>query len=554
MPKLKAYEQLAAWGKLYPAPCQAACPVHTDARAYVTLTAQGRFEQAFRAASAPNPIPSICGRACSAPCEDVCTRQEFDRPIRIRQLKRFLSDRYVSHGAPGKMLATTGLRVGIIGAGPAGLAAAHTLALHGHEVTIYEAAPEPGGTAMLGVPRFRLAQGAIARDVAAIEELGVTIKTGVRVGVDVTMEELRRQHEAVFVAAGAMRPNDLDVLNVHLPGVVQALPFLEEANLGGTPECGRHVAVIGGGYTAMDAARTALRLGAETVTVLYRRTRSESEVHDEELEETLHEGVRIEYLVSPMRIVQGADGRAAGMEFVRNRLGEKDSSGRARPVPIPGSEFVFEADLVVLALGQAPDPERVDGELAGRLTRTDEAMMTAVPGIFAGGDFVRGASTIIEAVADGKAAAEAIHGYLSETWAPEGGWPEVDAAEQQTVESALSIDARRGRGRHGLGLDDEVEAPLTKAAAMAEGLRCLYCGLVPYVIFDKCTACQACALICPADCIPRVAIDEAGNVHEVEGIGDVLVYQIESDKCIRCGRCFGACPTGAIVVEGFSWR
>ncbi|MBI5948494.1 MAG: FAD-dependent oxidoreductase [Chloroflexi bacterium] len=555
MPKLKAHEQLAAWGKLYPAPCQAACPVHTDARAYVTLTAKGRFEQAFRAASAPNPLPSICGRACSAPCEDVCTRAEMDRPIRIRQLKRFLSDRYVNHAAPGAPGPSTGLRVAIIGAGPAGLSAAHELALRGHEVTILEAAPEPGGMAMLGVPRFRLAQGAIARDVAAIEELGVTIKTGVRVGADVTLEQLRRDNHAVFIAAGAMRPNDLDVLNARIPGVVQALPFLEEANLGGHPECGRHVAVIGGGYTAMDAARTALRLGAETVTVLYRRTRSETEVHDEELDETLHEGVRIEYLVSPMRIVAGADGRAAGMEFVRNRLGEKDSSGRARPVPIPGSEFVFEADMVVLALGQAPDPERVDPNLGQKPPQTDEAMMTAVPGVFAGGDFIRGASTIIEAVADGKTAAEAIHRYLRETWSPDGGWPESDPAGLQTVESAPSIEVRRARGgKNGLGLDDEVEAPLTKAAAMAEGLRCLYCGLVPEVIFDKCTACQACALVCPADCISRVAIDESGNVHEIEGIGDVLVYQIQGEACIRCGRCFGACPTGAIVVEGFSWR
>ncbi len=550
MPKLKAHEQLAAWGKLYPAPCQAACPVHTDARAYVTLTAQGRFDDAFRAASGPNPLPSICGRACSAPCEDVCTRQEFDRPIRIRQLKRFLSDQYVVEATAEARRARTGLRVAIVGAGPAGLAAANDLALHGHSVTIIEAAPESGGMAMLGVPRFRLAQAAIERDVAAIEALGVTIRTGVRVGVDVTLEELRRQHQAVFVAAGAMRPNDLDVPNAQLGGVVQALPFLEEANLGGRPECGRRVAVIGGGYTAMDAARTAIRLGAESVTVLYRRTRTESEVHDEELEETLHEGVKIEYLVSPMRIVDGGDGRAAGVEFVRNRLGDKDSSGRARPVPIPGSEFVFEADMVVLALGQAPDPTGVDPELAPKLPRTDEAMMTAVPGVFAGGDFVRGASTIIEAVADGKAAADAIHRYLRDTYSPDGGWQEADAERLQAIVRAPSIETPAGEG---LGLDREVEVPLSREAAMAEGLRCLYCGLVPAVIFDKCTACQACALVCPVECIARVAVDDQGEVHEIQGIGDVIVYQIASDQCIRCGRCFGACPTGAIVVEGFSW-
>jgi len=551
MPKLKALEQLAAWKERYPAPCQAACPVHTDVRSYVTLSGQKEFGEAFRMVTRPNAMASVCGRACSAPCEDVCTRGEFDRPVRIRQLKRFLTDRYEGRATPAVKRPPTGLKISIVGAGPAGLAAARDLALAGHTVTIYEGAPEAGGMAILGVPRFRLSREAIVRDVKAIEDLGVVIKTGVRVGTDVLLSRLREESDALFIAAGAMRPNVPNLENMHLKGVVQALPFLEEANLGGRPPCGKRVAVLGGGYTAMDAARTAVRLGAQEVTVLYRRTRSETEVHDEELLETVHEGVSIEYLVSPNRLVEGRNGRVTGVELVRNRLGEPDASGRPRPVPTEGSEFVFEADMVVMAIGQAPDPEDVDAVLAQAISRVQgDDLMTEVPGVFAGGDFITGPSTIIEAVAHGRAAAAAIHRYLGQIHAPGTPWPsiedmEVDIIEQSTA-SAVSSPA--------LALDVEVEQTLSESEAALEGLRCLFCGLLPVITAEKCTACQDCALVCPVECISRVAIRPDGTTGPVEGIQDVVVYDIDSDACIRCGRCFKVCPTGAIVVDGFEWE
>jgi NADPH-dependent glutamate synthase beta subunit-like oxidoreductase/ferredoxin len=557
MPKLKALEQLAAWRERYPAPCQAACPVHTDVRSYVTLTAQRRFDEAYLAARGPNPLPAICGRACSAPCEDVCTRQEFDRPLPIRRLKRFLSDRY--HVPPSLVptVQSTGCTVGVVGAGPTGLAAAHDLALVGHKVTVYEAAPEPGGMAILGVPRFRLARDAIRADVRDIEALGVTIHNGMRVGRDISLETLRQEHDVVLVAAGAMRPNPLDAPGVELAGVVQALPFLEVANLGGLPACGKYVVVIGGGYTAMDAARTALRLGAE-VTVLYRRTRSESEVHDEELEETLHEGVRIQYLVSPVRVVDNGHGRAGGVEFIRNALGEPDSSGRPRPVPIPGSEFIHACDMVILALGQSPDARALDPELADVLRNVDQAtLMTSIPGIFAAGDFVTGPSTIIEAIADGRTAAAAIHGYLAETRSPITPWPEVPEtwplAPVALPPPGTSVYRENGQSRGELSLVAEVEDPPEVAWAVSDSLRCLYCGLVPQVIFDHCTACQECALVCPVECISRVALNPDNSTRPIDGPTDIVVYEISGEECISCGRCFGACPTGAIVVEGFSW-
>lgn len=548
MPKLNAFEQFQAWRHRYPAPCQAACPVHTDVRSYVTLTASGRFDEAFAAARGPNPFSSVCGRACSAPCEDICTRREFDRPLRIRQIKRFLTDRYQAHAVASPNPVTTGMRVGVVGAGPAGLSAAHDLAMRGHAVTVYEAAKEPGGMALLGVPRFRLAHEAIARDIESIRELGVEIRTGVRIGRDVSLAKLREAHHAVFIAAGAMRSNPLDVPGADLPGVIQSLPFLEEANLGGRPACGAEVAVIGGGYTAMDAARTAVRLGARRVTVLYRRTRAETEVHEDELEDTLREGVQIEYLTSPLRMVEGADGRVAGVRCIRNRLGEADASGRPRPVPIDGSEFVFPADTVILALGQQPDPASVDGALGPVLREANAAtLMTPEDGVFAGGDFVTGAATIIEAVAQGQAAATAIHDYLTVRHGPPGGWPPAPRAEIVAEERRVAGLAMRG-GEHGLALDLEAEMTMDEREAMADGLRCLYCGLEPSVIFDLCTACQACAIICPMECIHRVVLEDDGTTRPATGFGEFTVYEIDAQACIYCGRCFKACPTGAITV------
>jgi NADPH-dependent glutamate synthase beta subunit-like oxidoreductase/ferredoxin len=551
MPKLNAYEQLAIWREKYPAPCQAACPVHTNARAYVTLTAEGRFEEAFVAARGPNPLAAICGRACSAPCEDVCTRREVDRPIRIRQLKRFLTDRFEAAPLNGRGAPPTGQAVAVIGAGPAGLAAAEHLAFMGHAVSVFEAAPEAGGMALLGVPRFRLSHQAIQRDLRAIEGERVTIRTSTRVGADVSLDELRAQFQAVFVATGTMRLNALEISGMDLEGVVQAIPFLETANLGGRPACGNRVAVLGGGYTAMDAARTAVRLGADATHVVYRRTRAETEVHDEELDETLHEGVVMEFLVSPVRFVGDGQGRLAGVECIRNRLGEPDASGRPRPLPIEGSEFVFECDMAILALGQSPDPSGVDEHSAALLRDVDpETSMTVVPGVFAGGDFVSGASTIIEAVAAGKAIAASIHRYLKAASQDGAAWAEP--AELVPV-IPLSLDgtavpaATAGTAR-GLALDVEVERTFAEIEARAEGMRCLYCGLLPTIVLDHCTACVACVLVCPVDAIHKVALTPDGATASPTGERDVLAYQIMPEECIRCGRCMSSCPTDAIVI------
>ncbi|GAB4336185.1 MAG: hypothetical protein Kow0010_23940 [Dehalococcoidia bacterium] len=564
MPKLKAVERLASRAATTVPPCTAACPVNTNAREYVLLTGEGRFDEAYLAARGPNAFASVCGHACSAPCEDVCTRAEFDRPVRIRQLKRFLTDRFVARDVASQRPQPTGLSVAVVGAGPAGLAAAQDLALLGHRVTVFEAAAEPGGTALLGVPRFRLSKKAIRRDVDAVVALGVEIRTNTRVGRDVTLEALRDEFDAVLIAAGAMRPNDLSVPGVELDGVVQALDFLEVANLGGTPACGDRVAVIGGGYTAMDAARTAIRLGASQVTVLYRRTRRETEVHDEELEETLREGVRIQYLVSPLGIVDDGTGHVAAIECIRNQLGDPDASGRPRPVPVPGTEFAFPCDMVILALGQWPDTQSIDPAFGDALREVDpETRMTRAPGIFGCGDFITGPTTIIEAVAEGRAAAASIHRYLHDQFAPGGDWPSAPhdwpfiatrlATNGQNGSHAASLLGIDEPPRLPLGLETEVEIGFSERAAMAEGLRCLYCGLMPEVNLGACTACHACVVVCPADAIARVAVDEHGNPRPLTGERDVLGYVVDQDACIRCGRCFGACPTDAIHAIDIPW-
>jgi NADPH-dependent glutamate synthase beta subunit-like oxidoreductase len=302
----------------------------------------------------------------------------------------------------------------------------------------------------------------------------------------------------------------------------------------------------------MDAARTAVRLGA-VATVFYRRTRAESEVHEAELEETLREGVTIQYLVSPLALLDDRTGRVGGVQLVRNRLGEPDASGRPRPMAIAGTEFSVNADTVILALGQGPDPAGIDSRLSRGPQRGGglDHLETEVAGVFVAGDFATGPSTIIEAAAHGRRAAARIHQHLHTTHAPETVWPGIgEAIELELSEREPPLPVQKAAGAFSLAV--EVEETFSRAEATAEALRCLHCGLPPTVTFDLCTACRACEIVCPVDCIRRVVTD-GGVSRPSESFKDVAVYEIEQDKCIRCGRCFGACPTGAIVVAGFSW-
>ena len=313
--------------------CQEACPVGTNCRGYLNLAAEGRFEEGYILSREPNPVAAMCAYVCSAPCERACRRGDIDRPLAIRAMKRFLVEWHQASGIPDDMPGITprDTTVAVVGAGPAGIAVARELAIAGHQVTVFDELPYGGGTMLIGVPAFRLPREAIEMDLKLVERLGVRFRYGMRIGRDITFEQLMERFDAVAICAGAMDPVPLDVPGGDLEGIQYGVDFMKIANLGEPLTVGQDVVIIGGGYTAMDCSRTSLRYGAQNVTIAYRRTRSELVVDEEELGETEREGVRMEFLVSPVEILGDDDGKIRAVRFIRNRLGEPDATGRRAP-------------------------------------------------------------------------------------------------------------------------------------------------------------------------------------------------------------------------------
>src|SRR4051794_22509417 len=321
--------------------CQEACPVGTNCRGYLNLAAEGRFEEGYILSREPNPVAAMCSYVCSAPCERACRRGDIDRPLAIRAMKRFLVEWHEASGIPDVMphIEARAEKVAVVGAGPAGISVARELAVKGYGVDVYDSLPFAGGTMLIGVPAFRLPREAIEMDVKLVERLGVRFHYNTTIGQDITFDDLQRDFDSIAITAGAMNAVALDVPGGELEGVEYGVDFMKKANLGEEIPIGADVVVIGGGYTAMDCSRTALRHGAENVSIVYRRTRSELVVDEEELGETEREGVRMEFLASPIEVL-GEDGKVTGVRFIRNRLGEPDASGRRSPIPIEGSEFI----------------------------------------------------------------------------------------------------------------------------------------------------------------------------------------------------------------------
>src|SRR6266516_4631353 len=402
------------------APCQAACPVGTNAGLYVSLIAEGRYDEALQVASEPNPFPCICGRVCTAPCEDVCRRGEFDAPIAIRDLKRFAMD----NGAPSKRKVTPPRhrrteRVAIVGAGPTGLSAAYYLARRGYSVTIYDAMPVAGGMMAIGIPAYRLPRAELKRDIDAICELGVELRLNTAIGRDVTLDELQEGYDGVLLAVGAQHSQRLNIKGESmLTGVIPATMFLKHFNLSSETRMTGNVAVVGGGSTAMDAARSALRAGASSVQILYRRTRAEMPAQAEEIRAALAEGIELRELVTPKAILGTEERTVQGIRCQRMKLGEPDGKGRRHPVRIVGSEFDLSVDVVLVAIGEAPDPSflptgtSVQVAAWGGLLINKESLATGAPGVFAAGDVTYGPKTIIHAAAHGRKAARSVHAYL----------------------------------------------------------------------------------------------------------------------------------------------
>ncbi len=401
------------------APCQAACPVGTNAGLYVSLIAEGRYDEALEVASEPNPFPSICGRVCTAPCEDVCRRGEFDLPIAIRDLKRFAMD----HGAPKhrKVKPPRKLyreRIAVVGAGPTGLSAAYYLARRGYRVTVIDAMPVAGGMMAIGIPDYRLPRAELNRDIDAMRDLGVEFRLNTAIGRDMSLEELQHNYDAVLLAVGAQRSQRLGIPGEDLPGVIPATTFLKDFNLNPQTRLEGDVAVVGGGSTALDAARSALRSGARSVHILYRRSRAEMPAQIEEVRAALEEGIHLHELVAPVQILSTA-GTVSGVRCQRMVLSEPDEKGRRKPVPVLGTEFDLPVDGVLTAIGEAPDPSFLPEGTSvgvapwGGLLIHPESLATGAPGVFAAGDVTYGPKTVIHAAAHGRQAARSIHAYLS---------------------------------------------------------------------------------------------------------------------------------------------
>ncbi len=547
LPKVET--PLGSWDCIA-APCVAQCAVGQDVPGYAWLIAHGEDDRALELILSRNPLPAVTGYVCTHLCQARCTRHDYEEPVAIRALKRFAAE----HGSAALCpAAPTGHRVAIVGGGPSGLAAAYFLALNGVQVTVFEAKGAPGG--MLGIaPAFRLPPEVVAADIARLTALGVRLELNHPIASP-PERLLAEGYEAVYLACGFPKDARLEIEGLDGPGVYPALELLERAARGEKLDLGALVLVIGGGNTAMDAARTACRLTGRPATVVYRRTRAEMPAEAEEVQDLLDEGNVLLELAAPRRVLR-ADGRVVGLECLRNELGEPEADGRRRPRPVPGSEFTIAASAIVLAVGQRAEVPFLQG--SGVALRPDGTIavdpatgQTAVPGIYAGGDVVRGPETIIAACADGRRAAESICRQLGLAFAPPPARPA--ALSEEEIVRVKAARARREPQQRPAALPPErrggfelVEATLDEAAARREAGRCLQCAAF----------CDKCVEVCPnranyAFCVaPRrwhlpVLACQEGQVVVVgrEEFAIVQPRQIVhlADLCNECGNCATFC-------------
>jgi NADPH-dependent glutamate synthase beta subunit-like oxidoreductase len=615
--------------------CQMGCPVATDAGRYVQLIAEGRSEEAYLVARAPNPFASVCGRVCAAPCEDACRRGNIDAPISIRALKRYVTERYgvesirpdtqdrlretladgnrypghlpIHPGASSVRPKVERRKVAIIGAGPSGLAAAHDLALLGYAVTVIEAATEPGGMMRFGIPEYRLPRAIIQAEIDKILSLGAELRLGTPLTPQFGLGELKRDgFEAVFLGIGVSKGRDLQVEGVNLDGVVKAVDYLLNVNRGYRMSLGRRVVVIGGGFVAFDAARTALRIGRETGEEERAEIASESDARmkeafdsaraalrggaaevtvvslenfvempvlrttqgHEEFEEAKKEGVRFITRRGPKRFL--GSGRLERIEL-RGVLSVFDAEGRFQPRYDDEDVMALDADACILAIGQQADlsflkpDDRVEVSPHGTIRVDRETLATSAPGIFAGGDVAFGPRNLIEAVANGKRAARSIHEYLSRERAaievlldvekmPTSRYRIAAGFELLDREAPPTLDLGR---RTGIA---EVETGYDDREALQQAARCLVCHVQTIYDPEKCVLCNRCVDVCPEHCLALVPFEELdlpaserdALAERAEGGTLPLAAMIkDDDRCIRCGLCAIRCPTDAMTMERF---
>ena len=616
--------------------CQAACPVNTDARGYIRAIAEGRFEEAYLIARGPNPFASICGWICGAPCETACRRGKvprvdddgvfvgIDRPVSIRALKRFACEQAGPEARPvsevlaavedfippvaarseemaallhsavdGKFVKAEGEPVAIIGAGPAGLSAAHDLAIMGFRPTVYELENVTAGMLAVGVPAYRLPRELIMKEIAVIEALGVEIKTGIEIGKDISFAELRRDHRAVIIAVGAKSSRGLGLTGESGPGVLGGVDLLRSVSLGERLHLGRNIVVIGGGNVAYDVARTVVRQVAidtartaarleETGSVILFSLESAEEMPADTIEivEGDEEGIQRENGWGPVEIVRGEDGHVTAVRF-RRCLRVYDEDRKFSPVFDDNTIKEVPCDTVLLAVGQAPklqflDDGGTDVEKIGNgwLKVERETQQTTAPDVFVAGDLAHGTRLLIDAVASGKSAARSVYSFITgrrltadattshlplERYRRERGYESIRRVELPTIEPEERL----------ADPDRVVEIGYTREQAMTEASRCLDCGVTPVFDGTRCVLCGGCVDVCPTECLKLVPLAE---LEYTDDLGAVIGASLEpdpdleansailkdEDRCIRCALCSIRCPVDAITMErvtfSSTWR
>jgi len=512
-------------------PCTHGCPAGNDVRGFLrTLAEQKDYEAAWHVLTRNNPLPATCGRVCPHPCEEGCNRRDFDTAVAINSAERAVGDYGLEENLEHKkLIATRKEKVAVIGSGPAGLSCAFHLAKRGFKVKIYESYGEPGGMMRYGIPSYRLPNYILRQELDNILKLGIELECNIKVGVNIPMDQLMQTYDAVFLGIGAQKGLSIDIPGQDTKNVFTGVEFLREVNSGKYVSVGKDVVVIGGGNTAMDCARVAKRLGAN-VSVVYRRTRVEMPAITAEIDEAMEERIMFRYHTNPVKIISEGE-KVVGILCVQMELKEPDASGRARPVPIPGSESVIPADTVILATGQAVDYDGIEVQKRdGKWIATSETLMTNVDGVFAGGDVVLGLETVSAGIGQGTRAASAIEDYIDGSVESRLARPPVIYSKDLNTyyykkkkrfqKEALPIHMRLKHFK-------ELYPPHDPEAIIDEAERCFSCGL--------CFSCGNCYMYCP---------DNAVKISPKTGL-----YEFDLDFCKGCGLCAKECPCHYIQMS-----